>query len=44
VTIVLGLVAISIIRNKGMGWRLCREARRVAADEEQPKQKLGTKV
>jgi hypothetical protein len=44
VTIVLGLVAISIIRNKGMGWRLCREARRVAISEEQRKQKLGTKV
>jgi hypothetical protein len=30
VIIVLGLVAISIIRNKGMGWWLRREARRVA--------------
>lgn len=44
VTIVLGLVAISIIRNKGMGWRLRRQARRVAVGEEQREQKLDTKV
>lgn len=44
VTIVLGLIATSIIRKKGMGWRLRREARRVAVDEEQRKQKLSTKV
>jgi hypothetical protein len=44
VTTVLGLVAISIIRHKGMGWRLRRTARREAVLEEQRKQKFDAEV